>query len=336
MPQMPQVSLVVPAFNAEATLADTLRSLLAQSFQDFELIVVDDGSTDGTAVVARSFEDRRIRIITQKNRGLAGARNSGIHAARGDHVGFCDADDLWRADKLAAHMRHLTEFPEVGLSFSGSALIDGAGRPLGLAQRPPAGPVRPDQIFLRNPVGNGSAAVIRRLALRAIAWRPAQETTRDWWFDETFRQSEDIECWLRLALTTDWQIAGIRGDLTQYRINPNGLSAQADRQLASWERMVAKLTPLAPAFFAAHTAPARAYQLRYLARRAVSAGEGGQALRLIRQSLQQSRQPLVQEPAKTLTTLAAAIALRLAGPALLRRTRLGAAGTTHTDMEAAQ
>ncbi len=319
---MPKVSIIVPAYNAEATLAATLHSLLAQSHADFEIIVVDDGSTDGTAALAGATGDPRLRLVRQANRGLAGARNSGIHEARGKYIGFCDADDLWRADKLAAHVRHLDATPTVGLSYSGSALIDVAGLPMGLAQRPRLGPVSPDHIFLRNPVGNGSAAVMRRAALDAIAWRPADDPARDWYFDETFRQSEDIECWLRLALTTDWQIAGIPGALTRYRINPAGLSAAADRQLASWERMVAKLTPLAPAFFAAHTGKARAYQLRYLARRAVSSRDGRMALRLALRGLHASRHPLWHEPVKSLTTLAAAAALRLFGPAILHHSRL--------------
>lgn len=319
---MPKASIIVPAYNAQATLAATLRSLLAQSFADLEIIVVDDGSRDGTAACATALDDPRIRLIRQANRGLAGARNSGIHAARGDYIGFCDADDLWRADKLAAHVRHLDACPTVGLSYSGSALIDAAGLPLGMAQSPRLGPVSPVHVFLRNPVGNGSAAVMRRAALQSIAWRPAAEPARDWYFDETFRQSEDIECWLRLALTTDWQIAGIPGALTQYRINPAGLSAAADRQLESWERMVAKLAPLAPAFFAAHTGKARAYQLRYLARRAVSSRDGDMALRLALRGLRASRHPLWHEPVKSLTTLGAAIGLKVFGPAILRHSRL--------------
>lgn len=322
---MTKVSIIVPAFNAEATLGATLASLRAQRYPDFEIVVVDDGSTDGTAALVRAIDDPRIRLISQANRGLAGARNSGIHAARGAYIGLCDADDLWRADKLAAHVRHLDFCPEVGISYSGSALIGADGAPLGLAQRPRLSTVSPEHIFERNPIGNGSSPVIRRETLRAIAWRPEGETERDWYFDETFRQSEDIECWLRIALTTDWQIAGIPGALTYYRINPHGLSAAAGRQYDSWERMVEKLTPLAPAFFAAHGASARAYQLRYLARRAVSAGDGVQALDLALRGLRVSRQPLRAEPVKSLVTLAAALALRVFGTTILRRSRLGAA-----------
>lgn len=316
---MPKASIVVPAYNASATLSETLHSLCAQTFGDYEIIVLDDGSTDDTAELAANFGDPRIRVVSQANRGLAGARNGGIAAARGVFIGFCDADDLWRPTKLADHVRHLEDNPQVGLSFSGSELIDVKSRPLGLAQNARLIGVTAAHVFKRNPVGNGSAPVFRRAALDSIAYRPDHETARDWWFDETFRQSEDIECWLRLALTTDWGIEGIPGLLTRYRVVSSGLSAATDKQFAAWERLVAKLTPLAPAFFAEHAPAARAYQLRYLARRAVSSGNGAEARRRMRAAMACSRRPLIEEPAKTLTTLAAATLLDTLGSGALDR-----------------
>ncbi|WP_236638622.1 glycosyltransferase family 2 protein [Mangrovicoccus ximenensis] len=169
---MPEASIVVPAYNAAATLRETLESLLAQTHPDFEIVVVDDGSTDCSAAIARSFGDRRIRLVQQRNRGLAGARNSGIAAARGRYVGFCDADDLWRPGKLAAHAAHLAANPQVGLSFSGSELIDGAGRTLRVAQKPRLTGITAAHVYRRNPVGNGSAPVMRREALDDIPARP--------------------------------------------------------------------------------------------------------------------------------------------------------------------
>ncbi|WP_116082404.1 glycosyltransferase family 2 protein [Tropicimonas sp. IMCC34011] len=319
---MPRATIVVPAYNVAATLPATLASLRAQTFDDFEILVVDDGSTDRTASIARSTGDTRVRLVQQPNRGLAGARNTGIHHARGAYVGFCDADDLWRPGKLAAHVAHLDGAPEVGLSYSGSEMIDEAGRSLGLAQKPRLRGVTAAHILKRNPIGNGSAAVLRRSALDAIAWRPRLERHRDWWFDETLRQSEDIECWLRLGLTTDWEIEGIPGLLTRYRIAGGGLSAGIDAQYASWERAMAGLVPVAPDFMARHLPAARAYQLRYLARRAVSAGQGRRAAALCAQSLRTSLRPLAEEPAKTLTTLAAASLMSLTGsvPFLAART----------------
>ena len=316
---MPYVSIVVPAYNVACTLPETLRALLAQSFVDFEILVIDDGSTDETANVVRGFQsDDRVRLICQRNRGLAGARNSGIAAARGGLIGFCDADDTWEPEKLNTHVRHLHANPDVGVSYSGSALMDEESIQLGRYQSPRLLAVRPEHIFKRNPIGNGSAPVMRRAVFDAIAYRPAFEAERDWYFDETFRQSEDIECWLRIALTTAWCFEGVEGHLTNYRINASGLSANTDRQLASWENMVTKLRPINPTFFDTHEAAARSYQYRYLARRAVSDLDGARAWDHVLLSLQQSHRPVLEEPMKTVQTVVAAAALKVVGPGALR------------------
>lgn len=315
---MPRATIVVPAYNCARTLAETLSSLLAQTFKDFEIVVVDDGSSDTTAAIAASFQsDPRVRLVRQRNRGLAGARNSGIAAAAGELIGFCDADDLWEPWKLQAHVRHLDATPHVGISYAGSALIDDTGTLLKQAQRPRLTGIDAAHILKRNPIGNGSAAVIRRAVLDAIAYRPAFEAARDWYFDETFRQSEDIECWMRIALTTNWQFEGVPGLLTRYRISAGGLSAATDRQLAAWESMITKLTPLDPAMMTRLTPVARAYQLRYLSRRAVSDCDGDRAWRLIVRALGQSRLPLIEEPVRTVTTVIAALVLRLGGRAVM-------------------
>ena len=311
---MPRVSIVVPAFNASSTIAETLGSLQNQTFRDFEVIVVNDGSTDRTADVIEPFlNDSRFQVIDQPNRGLAGARNTGIANATGYYIGFCDSDDLWVTDKLTRHVQHLDMSPDVGLSYAGSILIDDKGQPLGVKQTPRLHSITAAEVFKRNPVGNGSVAVFRRAALMDIAYTPQKDRPRQWFFDETFRQSEDIECWLRLALTTDWEIEGIKGHLTKYRVACDGLSANTNKQLASWNRMVEKLRPLTPAFFATHEPAARAYQLRYLARRAVSACDRFKARKYAHKFLRMSFLPLFEEPLKTLTTLVAAECLARSG-----------------------
>ncbi|MGJ8605179.1 MAG: glycosyltransferase family 2 protein [Marivita sp.] len=313
-------SIIVPAFNVQSTIKETLFALLAQTYPHFEIIIVDDGSTDETAHIARSFEDgKKVRVIRQVNRGLAGARNSGIAAARGDVIGFCDADDLWVPAKLASHIAHFDANPHVGISYSGSALINNRGDLLGAAQRPRLKNVDAALIFKRNPIGNGSAVVLRRAVFDAIAYRPQHETQRDWYFDETFRQSEDIECWLRIALSTEWVFEGVAGLLTHYRISAGGLSAATDRQLAAWERMITKLEMINPAFFVVNTPDARAYQLRYLSRRAISSLDAPRALAFTRAWLAESRTPLIEEPVKSVVTLAATMALSMVGRATLRK-----------------
>ncbi len=318
---MPKVSIIVPAYNSAATLAETLRSLNAQTFSDSEIIVVNDGSTDDTARIALSeAKYGNLRLLRQSNRGLAGARNTGIAAAKGEYIGFCDADDLWEPGKLQTHVAHLDGDAALGVSYSGSLMIDENSVPVGQAQRPQLQNISAGLIFKRNPIGNGSSPVFRRAALNSITFANKDEPRRECWFDESFRQSEDIECWLRLALTSDWKFEGVPGLLTRYRVNAGGLSANTGKQIASWERMVAKLYPLDTAFFDQHTPRARAYQLRYLARRAISARDGTRATRLMRHSLRQSLHPIREEPVKSLTTIAAAGVLKWMGPKALNHT----------------
>ncbi len=313
-------SIIVPAFNVETTISETLTALLAQTYSNFEIIIVDDGSVDGTTRIAKDFAcDPRVHLLRQANRGLAGARNTGIAAARGSIIGFCDADDIWLPEKLATHVAHLDANPGVGISYAGSALINEAGEFMGSAQRPRLHDIDASLIFKRNPIGNGSAAILRRSVFDAIAYRPRSEPARDWYFDETFRQSEDIECWLRIALTTEWQFEGVEGLLTQYRITSGGLSAATERQLAAWERMVTKLAPLNPAFFVVNTSAARAYQLRYLSRRAISDLDGLRAAALTRDWMAESHAPLIEEPTKSLLTLAATAVLSVLGTKAIRR-----------------
>lgn len=316
---MPYASIIVPAYNVAATLPETLTALLRQTYVDFEIVVVDDGSTDHTVRIVEDFQtDQRVRLVRQRNRGLAGARNTGIANAKGSVIGFCDADDTWEPEKLETHVRHLEASPDVGISYSGSSMMDDKGVSLGHYQTPRLSHVRADHILKRNPIGNGSAPVLRRAVFDAIAYRPAFETDRDWYFDETFRQSEDIECWLRIALTTAWCFEGVDGTLTNYRINQSGLSADTNRQFASWENMVTKLRPINPEFFAKHEAAARSYQYRYLARRAVSSFDGARAWNLAMQSFQHSFRPVLEEPMKTVQTVVAAAVLKLVGPNALR------------------
>jgi len=126
----PLVSVVIPVFNGERFLAETLDSVFAQDYPSFEVIVVDDGSVDGTADVARSFEG--VRYIHQDNQGQAVARNTGINAARGELLAFLDADDLWTPNKLSVQVGYLLDHPEIGFTLARQRIFLEPG-----AERPP-------------------------------------------------------------------------------------------------------------------------------------------------------------------------------------------------------
>jgi glycosyltransferase involved in cell wall biosynthesis len=307
---MVAVSVVVPLYQTERYIAETLRSVCGQSFADFEVIVVDDGSMDHGPDIARSTGDPRVRVVTQANRGLAGARNTGIREARAPLIALLDADDVWHRDKLARHVAHLSACGDVGVSFSWSRLIDAEGRPIGAITWPADRAVSAADLFCRNPVGNGSTPVIRRAALEAIAFDDAA-TGRTCWFDETFRQSEDIECWMRIALGTAWRFAVVPEPLTDYRVLASGLSANVDRQMATWRRFRDAVARRAPHLVAREGARAEAQQLRYLSRRAVTSPDRALALRLVGEALRLHPRLVIEDPRLVLSTLVAALAARV-------------------------
>lgn len=309
---MPKVTVIIPVYNVETLVSKTLQSVLQQTYQDFEILVVNDGSTDGSLAICQGFTDPRIRIVSQSNRGLAGARNTGIRHAQGEYLAFLDSDDLWLPEKLEKHIQHLDNSPEVGVSFSRSRFIDEAGQDIGIYQMPKLTDITPAHLFCRNPIGNGSAVVLRREVLGEIKFEEnLYGEVESFYFDDSFRQSEDIECWLRIALQTTWKIEGIPDALTLYRVNMGGLSANILNQYAAWERIITKTLTYNPDFIAQWGDKARAYQLRYLARRAARQRSPQMATQLLHRALATDWRILLEEPRRTLLTLAAAYSLWL-------------------------
>jgi glycosyltransferase involved in cell wall biosynthesis len=312
---MPRVSVVIPLYQTERYVEEALRSVLTQTFQDYEVIVVDDGSKDEGPDIARSINDARVQVITQANRGLAGARNTGIRNAVGEFVAFLDADDVWETTKLERHVAQLDSDPTIDVSFSASRLIDDNGCDIGLIQRPRTTDFEASDFFCRNPVGNGSAPVLRRTALDQIVFYD-QELERHCWFNESFRQSEDIECWTRMAAGAKCRFACVDEPLTQYRVNSGGLSANVEKQLATWYRFRDKVQSYAPELVRQHGRRAEAYQLRYLARRAVYSEKRFLAVSLALRALSKFPQMLFEEPLRSVATVGAAM-LKVLVPANL-------------------
>ena len=310
-----KVSIVVPVYNAEHYVAETLRSVFAQTYQNFEVIIVDDGSPDRSIDICRQFTDPRLRIVQQPNRGLPGARNTGIRYAKGDYITLLDADDLWVPEKLEKHIEHLERSPEVGISFSYSAFIDDNSNLTGLYQMPrKIQDITPAYVLCRNPVGNGSCAVIRRETLEAIEFQDnLYGSVENFYFDERLRfekaDATDLECWTRIAVTTNWKLEGIPEALTLYRIHAGGLSANAVVQYQAIERVIEKSCSQNPEL-ASYENIAKAYYLRYVARRAVTLRDGKLAVTMMHRSLHSSAQVLWEEPQRTLVTLGAAYLLK--------------------------
>lgn len=109
------ISVVIPLYNKEQYIANTIRTVLGQSFQDFEIVIVDDGSTDGSCEEVQKIEDARIRLIHQANAGVSAARNRGIEEAAGEYIAFLDADDEWKPDYLAVQYALTKKYPQCGV-----------------------------------------------------------------------------------------------------------------------------------------------------------------------------------------------------------------------------
>jgi glycosyltransferase involved in cell wall biosynthesis len=302
---MTLASVIIPVYKVERYIAATVQSVLAQTYHDFEVIIVDDGSPDRSIQICQEFTDKRIKIIRQPNRGVCAARNTGINHAQGEYLAFIDGDDLWLPEKLEKHIEHLENSPNVGLSFSRSAFIDEAGKELGIYQMPKLTDITPATIICRNPIGNGSTPVIRREVLAAIKFND------NWYFDETLHNFEDVECWLRIALKTKFKVEGIPDALTLYRVNSKGASTNLAKQIENVDKVLDKTRSYAPDLIAKYGNAAKAYELRKLARWAVRLKAGSVAVKMAHQALSTYWRILIDEPRRTLITLAAAYLLFL-------------------------
>lgn len=187
----PLISVVMPVWNAGAYLAPAIDSILGQSFGDFELIAVDDGSTDGSAAVlaAAAARDARVRVIAQENAGVAAALNAGIAAARGTYVARMDADDIARPDRFALQIARLKADPDLVALGGQILLIDPEGRAL----RQLVLPTAHDAIDAKHLGAHGMGmchptAMIRTAALRQVGG-----------YDAAHPGAEDIDLWLKLA-----------------------------------------------------------------------------------------------------------------------------------------
>lgn len=171
----PFLSVIVPAFNAEATIEETLRSVLAQTYRPIEVVVVDDGSTDRTRDVVARYGDG-VRCVAQSNAGDAAARNRGIGEARGSLLAFIDADDLWREDKLEQQVGLLEGDATVGGVQCGALYVDDALRPFEARPAPSGRMDVLDVLLFRGLPAFSSAVVVRRGCMDRIG--PIDVTVR--------------------------------------------------------------------------------------------------------------------------------------------------------------
>lgn len=270
-----RLSVIVPSYMLGTLCADAVRSILRQTMRDLEVIVVDDGSSDDTLAHVLAIDDPRLTCITQSNRGLAGARNTGVRHARAPFIGFCDGDDIWRPEKAERHLALMERDSSIGLTFSYSAYLDEGGQPTGqlLISRCSA-PTAYD-LMVRNHVGNGSTPVVRKECFEQAGL-----------FDESLRSCEDVEMWVRVCVRTPLTLRLIPEPLTGYRVRQGSLTVSYDNFLAASRLAAQRFQQHVPGVTPRIIARGYAETLRIASRKAFSNGQVALSRTLFLQALQ--------------------------------------------------
>lgn len=207
----PKVSVVIPAYNAAQYICETIDSVLSQTYKDYEIIVVDDGSTDNTKEILQPHMGK-IRYMYKENGGPASARNVGIKNAQGEYIAFLDSDDLWLPEKLEKQVRYFEEYPEVGLVFTDCIRFNEKGSEE--RHNLKKGLISDDMfvnIWWENLIPN-LTVMVRKSCFEKVGV-----------FDESKQivSVEDREMWLRIA--REYRVGYLEEALAKYRIRQNGL-----------------------------------------------------------------------------------------------------------------
>jgi len=210
---MAEVSVIIPTYNSARYLSDAIDSVLAQTFRDFEVLVIDDGSTDDTASLMRQYS-RPVRYIRQENGGVSRARNRGIDESRGRYVAFLDADDAWGQHKLERQLSALDQNRDYHACYCAFIVGDSQLSPLETRRSKRGGPTIEDLLLRGNIVGTPSTVLCER-SLFKVAGR----------FDPETSQCADWDMWVRIASQTDFLY--LDESLVTYRRHDANMSRNA-------------------------------------------------------------------------------------------------------------
>lgn len=223
----PTLSIIMPVYNAEAYMREAVESILAQTYTDFELIIVEDGSTDNSPEIIESFTDSRIqRLYNDGNKGIVYTRNRGMANARGRYIAPFDADDIAHPEKFAKQIQFLEDNPGYGLLGTWAKLIDKNGKPLREKWKVNAPPERIPSILLFRNYFVQSSVVLRREAIPPGG------------YEKGFDAVEDYRMWTKIA--TRWKVWNYTEYLVKYRIHEQGISMREEEQLPDKENLIYK------------------------------------------------------------------------------------------------
>jgi glycosyltransferase involved in cell wall biosynthesis len=230
---MPLISVIIPVYNGEKTIQETIESVLNQTFKDFELLIINDGSQDATLDIVERIKDPRLKVFSCPNAGVSATRNRGISLASGEYISFIDADDLWTPDKLEAQLRVLQENPKAAVAYSWTDHIDESGH---FFRQGPHSNFTGDvygMLLLSDFVGNGSNPLIRSQAFTEVGG-----------FDESLIPAADWDMWLRLAAC--YEFFAVTSPQILYRISPSSMSSNVWRMEAESLQIIERVFAHAP------------------------------------------------------------------------------------------
>lgn len=228
----PKVSVIIPTYNRASMIIECIESVFNQIFTDFEIIIVDDGSSDNTEAVLRPYLDR-ITYIRQENKGNAAARNTGIEVAKGEFVAFLDSDDLWLPDKLEKQVRYLEDHPDIDM-VCGNGVIFGNTKDAGrlLIPNKRAKPLEKNGVTLKGDFMKSSVRcstiVIKKGVLEELGG-----------FDANLRVCVDGDFSLRFL--TKYRAAFMNEPLIRYRKHNDNISANREQRLLHSIKLINKL-----------------------------------------------------------------------------------------------
>lgn len=230
---MPKVSIIIPAYNAMKYLPETLNSVWQQTFTDFEVIIINDGSNDNLEQWVSEIKDSRLRLISQPNQGLSGARNTGILAAKGEYIAFLDADDLWANTKLEKQVKCLEQNQLTGLVYCWTKLMDAQGNLTGRILKSSVKDNVIESILQRNIIGCPSSVLAKTKCLEEVGF-----------FDTNIQYVEDWEMWIRMA--SHYQFSVVNEPLVYYRQHPNNWSKNWRLMKEGYQVVIEKAYSLVP------------------------------------------------------------------------------------------
>ena len=293
MTSAPTFSIIMPVYNASETLCEAVQSVVAQTYGDWELLLIDDGSEDGSLLlgqlIARS--DVRIRCSGYSNGGPSTARNRGLDLARGRYIAFLDADDLWHPDRLKGLSELFEEEEDVGLLFSRTQFLSADGTPTRTIT-PYCPNLTLERLLSENPVCSTSNIACRREVITQIGG-----------FKDGLDYAEDQDWLVRFAASAAWRAMGVDKVWFYYRSRPDSQSADLDAMRSGWTQLANRAQAIVGTHTTAMRARAYAVFCRQLARRALrKPGAQAEAFKWLTEALRSDPKLILRQPRRTILT----------------------------------